>query len=109
MGYGTEGEKVPSRGYTGASYAWINHGWPKREGYIKTFDPLTFYCTETGGNYNTYFGDYFYNNAGTGPCVLSVGGSSHNTSSVGAGSVYVGNGLTYTNTHYGSRLAASQN
>ena len=109
MGYGTTGEKFPSRGYTGASYAWINHPWPKREGYIKTFDPLTFYVTEVGGNYNTYFGDYFWNNATTAPCVLYVGGGSGTSTFDGAGCVYVTGGLSNTHTGGGSRLAASQN
>lgn len=109
MGYGATGEKFPSRGYTGASYAWINHPWPKREGYIKTFDPLTFYCIEVGGAWNTYFGDYFYNNAKASPCVLYVGGGSSYTTYGGAGSVYVISGLSFTGTHSGSRLAASQN
>ena len=92
-----------------SSYAWINHPWPKREGYIKTFDPLTFYCIEVGGAWNTYFGDYFYNNATTSPCVLCVGGYSFIATYAGAGCVFVFFGLTGTYTSFGSRLAASQN
>lgn len=107
MGAGQAGEHFPDAGFTGASYAWINHPWPKLAGYIKTFDPLTFYCITVGGSATTYFGDYFYNDAVAGARVLFVGGVAGGGGSVGPGYVYANNGLSYSDAALGCRLAAS--
>ena len=107
MGAGQAGEKFPSRGYTGNSYAWVNHPWPKGEGYIKTFDTDSFFILTTGGGTGTYFGDYFYNNANAGACVVYVGGSAGDGGKAGVGYVGVHRGLTYYHASLGARLAAS--
>ncbi len=106
MGHGQPGEKFPSRGYTGNSYAWVNHPWPKAGGYIKTFDTDSFFCITTGGSSSTYFGDYFYNDANAGARVVSFGGSASFGASVGVGFVNVLNGLSFSTASLGARLAA---
>ena len=107
MGAGQAGEHFPADGYTGASYAWINHPWPKLVGSIKTFDPLTFYCITVGGSDSTYFGDYFYNDVNAGARVLAVGGTAYYGGYVGPGCVYASIALSSSAAIIGCRLAAS--
>ena len=107
MGAGQAGEKFPSRGYTGNSFAWVNHPWPKTGGYIKTFDPDSFFVLTVGGASNTYFGDYFYNDANAGARVVCVGGNAANGATDGVGYVSVAYGLTGAHATFGARLAAS--
>ena len=107
MGAGQAGEHFPADGYTGASYAWINHPWPKLVGYIKTFDPLTFYCITVGGSDSTYFGDYFYNDVNAGARVLYVGGAAVDGGTDGPGFVNARYALSYSDASFGCRLAAS--
>ena len=107
MGAGQAGEKFPSRGYTGNSYAWVNHYWPKTANYIKTFDTDSFFALTVGGGSNTYFGDYIYNNANAGACVVYFGGNAGNGANDGVGYAAVVNGLTASAAYIGARLAAS--
>ena len=103
LGAGQYGEKFPTRGYTGDSVAWVWHPFPKGEGYIKEYDDFSYLCITVGGGESTYFGDYFYNNANAGACVLIVGGYASNAGNDGPGYVNVNNGLANSNTNIGGR------
>ena len=107
MGAGQQGEKFPSQGYTGNSYAWVNHPWPKTGGYIKSFDTDSFFVLTVGGGANTYFGDYFYNDANAGARVVIFGGNATNGAVDGVGYAHVGGGLAFAGAGFGARLAAS--
>ena len=108
MGAGQAGEQFPSQGYTGNSYAWVNHPWPKTAGYIKTFDTDSFFALTVGGASNTYFGDYIYNEANAGARVVFVGGTAYAGAYDGVGYVSLGYGLSGAHAYIGARLAASE-
>lgn len=105
-GAGAYGEKFPSRGYTGDSLAFVSHPFPKHEGYILTYDDFSYLCITTGGGASTYFGDYFYNNANAGACVVLVGGHAYSPGNAGAGYVSVNYGLGIASTSFGGRATA---
>lgn len=108
MNPGQYGEKFPSRGYTGNSYAWVSHPFPKTENYIKTFDTDSFLPLTVAGSLSTsYFGDYFWNNANSGACVVCFGGRAYSGVSDGVGSASVYYALGYRYAYLGARLAAS--
>lgn len=106
LGAGQYGEKFPSRGYTGDSIAWVWHPFPKGEGYIKEYDDFSYLCITTGGGESTYFGDYFYNNANAGACVVCVGGGADNGGHGGPGYVVVYYGLAISSPVLGGRATA---
>lgn len=105
-GNGAAGSVFPEAGYTGSSYVWVSHPWPKVEGYVKNFDPKTFFPISTGGSSTTYLGDYFFNSAQAGARVVFRGGSLPDGAGVGSGYVSVGYGLAPALALFGSRLAA---
>ena len=107
MGAGQYGEKFPSQGYTGNSVAWVSHGWPKANGYIKTFDPDSFLILSVGGGDSTYFGDYYYCDLNSGARVVCFGGNAFSGAAAGVASCFVSYGLTYSHALIGARLAAS--
>lgn len=105
-GAGQYGEVFPTRGYTGDSIAWVSHPWPKTEGYLKTYDEFTYLAITVGGSATTYHGDYIYNNAVAGACVLLVGGCVSGTGLAGVGYFDVNNGLGGVYAGIGARLTA---
>lgn len=105
-GAGQYGEVFPTRGYTGDSLAWVWWPCPKHEGYILTYDDFSYLCLTTGGGENTYFGDYFYSNAGSGAFVFSVGCFASGAGFAGPGFVYVFYGLGFSYAGFGARQAA---
>ncbi|MBQ7731586.1 MAG: hypothetical protein IJT68_07105 [Lentisphaeria bacterium] len=107
MGAWQQGEKFPSRGYTGNSYAWVNHAWPKAAGYIKTFDTDSFFAITIGGGADTYFGDYVYNDANAGARVVYFGGHAGTGAADGVGYAGVNYALSLSHAGIGARLAAS--
>ena len=105
-GAGQYGEVFPTRGYTGDSIAWVSHPFPKASNYIKTYDEFTYLAITVGGSATTYHGDYIYNNAAPGACVLLVGGHAINAAYAGVGYFSVGSGLGYALATIGARLTA---
>ena len=105
-GAGAYGEKFPSRGYTGDSLAWVWHPWPKGGGYILTYDDFSYLCLSVGGGESTYFGDYFYNDTGSGACVVYVGGGAYYGGGAGPGYANVGNWLGRASADIGARSTA---
>lgn len=106
MGAGEQGGIFPAAGYTGASYVWVSHSFPKASDYIKEFDPVTFFPLTLGGSSATYLGDYIYNDADAGARVVSRGGNVANGASIGFGYVLVTITLAYASATIGGRLAA---
>ena len=106
LGAGAYGEKFPSRGYTGDSLAWVWWPCPKHEGYILTYDDFSYLCLSTGGGETTYFGDYFYSNAGSGAFVFYVGGNAASAGFDGPGYVHVRGGLSLSHPYLGARSTA---
>ena len=107
LGAGAQGGVFPAAGYTGASYVWISHAFPKASGYVKEFDPLTFFALSvSGGGSTTYLCDNFYNDANAGARVVYRGGNVSNGATDGGGSVRVYSGLAHAHAHIGGRLAA---
>ncbi|MDD6338321.1 MAG: hypothetical protein PUC15_08080 [Lentisphaeria bacterium] len=106
-GYGAENTPFPATGYTGANIMWVSHAWPKAGGYIRGYDPLTYFPTNlSGGSATTYLADYFYNDTATGARLVLRGGSPFSGRYVGVFYVYVGSALSHTWTSLGARLAA---
>ena len=106
-GYGAENTPFPATGYTGANIMWVSHAWPKAGGYIRGYDPLTYFPTNlSGGSATTYLADYFYNDTATGARLVLRGGGPNNGRYVGVFCVSVGNALTSTGATIGARLAA---
>ena len=106
-GYGAENAPFPATGHTGANIAWVHHAWPKASGYIRLYDPLTYFPTNiSGGSSTTYLADYFYNDTATGARLVIRGGDPSCGRYDGVFSVYVGSALTNSWTSFGARLAA---
>lgn len=108
-GYGAESATFPANGYTGANIMWVHHEFPKASGYIRLYDPLTYFPTAVGGTGSGatgFLADYFYNDTATGPRLVLRGGYPYLGRIVGVFCVIVPYGLTITWTHLGARLAA---
>ena len=106
-GYGAADAKFPASGYTGANICWVSHPWPKAGGYVKLYDPLTYFPTNlSGGSATTYLADYFYNDTATGARLVLRGGNPLNGRNVGVFYVSVHRGLADARTYTGARLAA---
>ena len=88
------------------SYTWRRHRWPMASGWIKKFDPRTFFNMVNGGSGTTYLPDYYYDTAGTGSRVVYVGGLANGGSNDGMASRYVNYGLTYSGVGFSGRLSA---
>ena len=107
-GYGAEGATFPAGG-TGANIVWVWHPWPKAGGYIRLYDPLTYFPTAVGGTGSGatgYLADYFYNDTATGARLVLRGGYPGYGRYVGVFYVYVISGLSNTWSSLGARLAA---
>ena len=108
-GYGAAGAKFPSPGYTGANIVWVSHPWPKAAGYIKEYDPLTYFPTNlTGGSATTFLADYFYNDTNTSARVVFRGGLPTYGRYVGVFFVHVYLALAFAWASLGARLAATE-
>jgi len=106
LGAGAQGGVFPEAGYTGASYVWVSHAFPKTAGYVKEFDPLTFFALSVGGASNTYLCDYIYNDGNAGARVVYRGGTANNGAYDGGGCVFVRSGISDAAAALGGRLAA---
>lgn len=87
----------------------MSQPWPKASGYIRLYDPLTYFPTAVGGTGSGatgFLADNFYNDTATGPRLVLRGGSASNGRYAGVFFVNVNNGLTSTGTVFGARLAA---
>ncbi len=104
-GAGVANSAFPATGYTGANLEWVSQAWPKAAGYIKKYDPLTYFITLGGGSATTYLSDYFFNNAISGARVVLRGGDMTNGARAGAFYVYASNALTIADSSIGGRLA----
>ena len=104
--YGPANTPFPAAGYTGANLAWVSHPWPKSGGYIKAYDPLTYFPTDVTGSSSTYLCDNFYNDANAGARVVIRGGGANNGANAGAFCLTVTGGLAYASAAFGGRLAA---
>ena len=106
-GYGAADPKFRDSGYTGANIHWVSHPWPKASGYVKLYDPLTYFPTNiSGGSATTYLADYFYNDTGTGARLVLRGGPPTSGRYVGVFFVSVSTGLPNAWAAFGARLAA---
>ena len=103
--YGPANTPFPAAGYTGANLAWVSLAWPKAGGYIKAYDPLTYFPTDNTGSSTTYLCDQFYNDTTSGARSVVRGGGATENLLNGAFSVGVGGGLAATNTTFCCRLA----
>lgn len=107
-------ETLSTTAYTGTeqqtaanpSYTWRRHRWPMTSGWIKKFDPRTFFNMVNGGSGSTYLPDYYYDNAGTGSRVVYVGGGAYYGSGDGLACRYVGTGLAAAYVYISGRLSA---
>lgn len=106
MGSGNPDGSFPAVGYTGAGYVWVSVPFPKKNGYVKDFDPITFLCTSIGGSSTTYLPDYFNNVATAGGCIFCRGGYLSLASQVGLGGVTVQYATTHAYGSIGCRIAA---
>ena len=105
-GYGPANTPFPAAGNTGANTAWVSHAWPKSAGYIKAYDPLTYFPTDVTGSSTTYLCDYLYNDASAGARVVFRGGYLYGGAVDGAFFVRVYGELTSAHAAFGGRLAA---
>ena len=106
-GYGAANTPFPATGYTGANIMWVSHAWPKAGGYIRGYDPLTYFPTNlSGGSATTYLADYFYNDTATGARLVIRGGNPAHGRDVGVFYVHVNSVLTSARAAIGARLAA---
>ena len=88
---------------------WVHHEFPKASGYIRLYDPLTYFPTAVGGagsGATGFLADYFYNDTATGPRLVLRGGNPLSGRTDGVFCVCVPNVLSITGTHIGARLAA---
>ena len=106
-GYGSESGVFPTTGYTGPTYVWVHHTAPETSGYIKDFNPHTFFPTSLGGNTTNGLGDYFYADASAGARVVFRGGYASYGLYCGLGYVSVNNGLSRAYASLGCRVAAT--
>lgn len=105
MDAGAHGGVFPNAGYTGASYAWVSHAFPKSMGFVKEFDPMTFFALSLDGGSSTYLCDYIYNDINAGARILYRGGSDFNGTGGGGGCVSVNSGFAASDASIGGRLA----
>lgn len=108
-GYGAENAPFPATGYTGANIMWVSQAWPKAGGYIRLYDPLTYFPTAVGGTgsgASGFLADYFYNDTGNGARVVFRGGYPYRGRYVGLFFVSVSLGLSVAWASLGARLAA---
>ena len=104
---GADHSPFPAIGYTPDSIAWVSHPWPKGGGYVRSWNPRTFYPTNvTGGGSGTYLADYFYNEANGGARCGLRGGSASSGLGAGFGFVYVSDAVGSANSICGGRLSA---
>ena len=90
LGYGALGSIFPTVGYTGSSLVWVSHPFPKVEGYIKKFDPITFLPLDLNGASTTYLPDYCMGNKlNAESLVVYGGGSAERGDRVGAAGLYL--------------------
>ncbi len=71
QGYGPANTPFPAAGNTGAATAWVSQAWPKAGGFIKLYDPLTYFPTDVTGSSSTYLCDQIFNNANAGARVVT--------------------------------------
>lgn len=105
MGAGSQGSVFPTAGYTGANFVWVSHAFPKNSGYVKEFDPITFFALSVGGGSTTYLCDLFNNNADSGARVEYCGGDAAAGTAAGCGCIAVHFILSITAGSIGCRIA----
>lgn len=108
-GYGAENAQFPAQGFTGPNICWVSQPWPKASGYIRLYDPLTYFPTAVGGTGSGatgFLADNFYNDTATGPRLVRRGGNASGGRIAGVFCVNVYDGLAHAWTYIGARLAA---
>ena len=107
QGPGQATGRFPDAGYTGPAIIWVQHAFPRTNGYIKTFDAHTFFPLDvSGGSSTTYLCDYLYNTETGGAQAVARGCLANAGTIAGAGTVSLTADLLFSNAHLGGRISA---
>jgi len=87
------------------AYTWRAFPWAVASGWVRKFDPATFFAITVGGSASTYLPDYYYTTT-NGSRVVYLGGVAYNGSGDGMAFRNVSNGLTGAAVYISGRLSA---